>query len=150
MAIATGKAIAIAWVRQPGGPRLTLYAETLTLTPDCLPQIAKLGFHSIGNSLARRVHGIAELFADGFHWHAVPQLASTLRRPFRAAPPSLVRPPRCADRGATCRPGNWREGSPAARAAAEHQRRTCANHGAQHRRGQQIVLLITTARSAAV
>lgn len=71
-AIATGPAIAIAWGRQPVGPRLTLYAEALALTPNCLAQVAKLRLHHIGNRLARRVERVSELFADGLHRHTVP------------------------------------------------------------------------------
>ena len=71
-AIATGAAIAIAWERQPVGPRLTLYAETLALTPDCLAQVAKLRFHHVGNCVARRVERVSELLADGPHRHTVP------------------------------------------------------------------------------
>ena len=71
-AIATGQPIAIARVRQPDGLRLTLYAETLTLPPDCLAQIAKLGFHDVSNRLARGIESVAKLFTDGVHWDAVP------------------------------------------------------------------------------
>ena len=107
-AIATEQAIAIARVRQPVGPRVTLYAETFALPSDCLAQIAKLGFHNVSNLLARGIERVTELLADGVHWNAVPQLAAALRRPSRSAPPTLVRPPGRAHRGAAGCAGNGR------------------------------------------
>jgi len=142
-AIATEQAIAIARERQPVGPRLTLYAETFALPSDCLAQIAKLGFNNVSNLLARGIERVAELLADGVNRDALPQLAAAPRGPFRAAPPTLVRPSRCAQCGTAGGACNGRKRPTAARAATQHQRSAGANHGAEHRRSQQIVLLVT-------
>ena len=126
-----------------GRSRLTRASRRSTLPPDCLPQIAKLGLHDVSDLLAGGIESVAELFADRVHRNAVPQLAAALRRPFRSAPSTLVRPPGGAHRGAAGCPGNGRQGPTPARTATQHQCSTGANHGAEHRRRQQIVLLIT-------
>ena len=137
--------------RLPEGRRLTSSdAEPLPLTANRLPQVAQLGFDDIGHAFARRVERISELFAHGVHRHAIPQLATALGSPPRAAASVFACPSCRAHGGAPRRTSYRRQGPPATRPTPHQQRRACSNDRPEERGRQQVVLLITLAHSFAV
>jgi hypothetical protein len=101
--------------RSPVGLRLTLDAESLTLTTECLPEIAQLVFDHIGNCLTRRIQRVSDLAAHRVDRHAIPKLATTLRCPACAATSALAGP----TRGITGHPGDWRNWTSPARTASQ-------------------------------
>lgn len=68
MAPATGNAA----LRQPDGPRVTLYAEPLALASDGFAQISKLRLHHVGHRLARCFHCVSNLLANRVDGNAIP------------------------------------------------------------------------------
>src|SRR5687768_7761062 len=150
MATAAAVISMTAAARGRSGPSVTLYAEALALTTDGFAEIAELRLHDIGHGFARGIERVAELFADGVDGHAIPDLPAALGRPPRTGPPAFARPAGRRHGAASGSSRQRRDRPSAGRAPAQHQRRTRADHCAEDGGGQQVVLLVTLARSSAV